>query len=314
MNAARSGHYVAMSADAIFRDEHGEFQRADATFRQRVEGEPERYHLYASPACPWSHRAIIMRELGGLTEHLSMSFVAPYRDERGWAFTGESYTGPDGRERGTFTDPINGWRFLSEAYAATDSGYEDHVSVPVLWDKQAGRIATNESADLVVLFDEWAGTGLYPESLRAEIDEINARVYSSLNNGVYRAGFAGSQRAYERAFDDVFSTLEWLDRLLAERRYLLGDELTIADWRLFPTLLRFDAVYYVHFRLNGRLIADHEHLWPYARDLFQQPGIPRTVYMDQIKEHYYTTHDELNPKRIIPKGPIDEVWLEPSER
>jgi putative glutathione S-transferase len=165
-----------------------------------------------------------------------------------------------------------------------------------------------------VLFDRWAGTGLYPDELREDIDYINDRVYTDVNNGVYRAGFAGSQAAYDRAFNGVFATLAWLDDRLADNRYLAGDELTIADWRLFPTLVRFDVVYNLHFRCNGRRLIDHASLWPYARDLFQQPGVAATVEWDQIKEHYYTTHPELNPKRIIPKGPLGIDWNEPSGR
>lgn len=285
------------------RGERGEFLRPDAAFREPVEGEPERFHLYVSPACPWSHRAIIMREIGGLTERLGMSWVAPYRDERGWRFTG-----------GQFSDPLNGFEYLAEAYTRTDPGYEGHISVPVLWDRQEGVIAANESEDLVVLFNRWGEAGLYPERLREEIDYINDRVYTYVNNGVYRAGFARSQEAYERAFDGIFSTFAWLDEMLSERRYLAGDDRTIADWRLFPTLVRFDAVYHLHFRCNGRRLIDYANLWPYARALYQQPGIAATVEWEQIKEHYFTTHDELNPKRIVPKGPIGIDWNESSGR
>ncbi|HWI22975.1 MAG TPA: glutathione S-transferase C-terminal domain-containing protein [Baekduia sp.] len=292
-----------MSLQSLTRDAEGEFRREEAAFREPVTGGPERYHLYVSPACPWCHRVMILRALAGLQERLPMSFVAPYRDEHGWEFTGDE-----------FSDPVNGWRFMSEAYKASDPSFAGHVSVPVLWDLQEQRIASNESADLILLIDRWGDLGLYPEAQREEIDAINERTYSEINNGVYRAGFAHSQRAYERAFDRLFAALDWADGLLAERRYLAGDDITIADWRLFPTLLRFDSVYHTHFRCNGRLLAQYEHLWPYARALYQQPGVAETVYFDQIKTHYYTTHDELNPKRIIPKGPLDEDWLQPSNR
>lgn len=288
--------------DLVFSD-IGEFQRPEAAFREPVPGPPERYHLYVSGACPWCHRVMIMRELAGLQDRLGMSFVAPYRDARGWEFTG-----------GLYTDPINGWRYLSQGYKLTDPNYDGRITAPVLWDKEEGKIASNESEDLVVLLDKWGDLGLYPEDRRDEIDHINNRIYTDFNNGVYRSGFARSQQAYERAFDNIFKTLDWADEILGERKYLLGDDLTIADIRFFPTLVRFDSVYYVHFRANGKLIKQYENLWPYARSIYQLPGIAETVTWDQIKEHYYTTHDELNPKRIIPKGPLGENWDEPSGR
>lgn len=289
--------------DLVFTDTGGEFKRPEAAFRESVPGDPERYHLYVSGACPWCHRAMIMRELAGLNDRLGMSFVAPYRDENGWEFSG-----------GEYTDPVNGWRYLSSAYELTDPSYDGHVSAPVLWDKEEGRIAANESEDLVVLFDKWGDTGLYPEDKREEIDQINARIYTYFNNGVYRTGFARSQKAYEKGFDGIFETLDWAEEILSERKFLLGNELTIADIRFFPTLVRFDTVYYVHFRANGKLIKQYENLWSYARSLYQLPGIAKTVAWDQIKTHYYTTHDELNPKRIIPKGPLGEDWDESSGR
>jgi putative glutathione S-transferase len=287
--------------EIVFSDS-GEFIRPDARFRDPVPGEPERYHLYVARACPWSHRAMIMRELAGLQDRLGISYVAPYRDERGWEFSG-----------GEFSDPINGWQLLRSAYELTDPGYDGRVSVPVLWDKQEGRIAANESEDLVLLFNDWGGLDLYPEDRREEIDHINNRIYTDVNNGVYRAGFARSQHAYERAFDAIFSTLDWADEILGQRRYLLGDEITIADWRLFPTLVRFDAIYYPHFRANGKLITQYENLWPYARGLYQQPLIADTISWQENKIHYFTTHDELNPKRIVPKGPLGEHWNEPAK-
>jgi putative glutathione S-transferase len=246
---------------------------------------------------------MIMRELAGLTDRLAVSFAAPFRDERGWEFTG-----------GEYSDPVNGWRYLSEAYKLTDPGYDGRISAPVLWDKEEGKIAANESEALVVLFDKWGNSGLYPEDKRAEIDHINNRIYTDVNNGVYRTGFARSQRAYEHGFDALFATLDWADEILGERKFLLGDELTIADIRFFPTLVRFDTVYYVHFRANGRLIKQYENLWPYARSLYQLPGVAKTVTWDQIKVHYYTTHPDLNPKQIVPKGPLGEDWDEPSGR
>ena len=277
------------------RGADGSFQRREAAYRELPELEPGRFHLYVSPACPWSHRAIIARRVKELEDAISESWVAPYRDERGWAFSGDE-----------FSDPLEGFGFLREAYEATGGEVPDHITVPVLWDKEDRRVVNNESADLLRLFNAWGdGPDLYPQGLRAEIDAINHRVYETVNNGVYRAGFARSQAAYDRAFTELFESLDWLERRLRARRYLAGDVITEADWRLFPTLVRFDPVYHTHFRCNGRLLTQYPNLWAYARELYQQPGIAETVEPDQIKRHYYTTHDSLNPKRIIPAGPLD---------
>ena len=261
-------------------------------------------------ACPWSHRAVIVRMLKGLEHAIGISYLHPYRDERGWAFPG-----------GRYVDDINGFAFLAEAYRATDPDYDDRISVPVLWDKQTGTIVNNESAEIIRMFgsafDDLAGNpdlDLYPEPLRDEIDALGKWVYSEFNNGVYRTGFARSQQAYDDAFDRVFAALERIEALLGERRYLAGDVITEADWRLFPTLVRFDAVYHTHFRCNGRRVIDCPNTWGYARELFQRPGIAETVAMDEIKRHYYTTHDELNPKRIIPRGPLGVDWWAPHGR
>jgi glutathionyl-hydroquinone reductase len=295
----------------------GAFERQQAKFRRWVTaagGEfpaaAGRYHLYVALACPWSHRAVIVRDLKGLGDAVGVSYLDPYRDERGWHFSG-----------GRFTDAVNGFEYLAEAYDATDPRYDGRISVPVLWDTETGQIVSNESADIIRMlgteFDAFARRpelDLYPADLRPEIDRLNDRVYATVNNGVYRAGFARSQEAYDHAFHDLFGTLAELDELLAERRYLAGDRLTEADWRLFPTLVRFDPVYYVHFRCNGRRLVDHPHLWAYARELYQRPGIADTVRMDEIKRHYYTTHDGLNPKRIIPAGPLDLDWDAPHGR
>jgi putative glutathione S-transferase len=267
----------------------GAFVRRDAVFRGWVEGPPERYHLYAAPACPWSQRTVILRHLAGLDDRLGISYAYPYRDERGWRLR---------------SDDVNGFEFLAEAYEATRPGYDDRVSCPVLWDKDRGVIVSNESSDIVRMFDDWGEAGLYPEPLREEIDALNEWIYRDFQNGVYRAGFSRSQEAYDEAFDGVFAAMERLEALLGERRYLAGEQITLADWRLFPTLVRFDTVYYLHFRCNGRRIVDCPNLWGYARELYQQPGIADTVAMDEIREHYYTTHDSLNPKRIIPRGPL----------
>jgi putative glutathione S-transferase len=293
----------------------GEYLRADAIFRRRVgedglDPEAGRYHLYVALACPWSHRAVIVRRLKGLEDAIGISYLHPFRDERGWAFPG-----------GRYTDDVNGFDFLAEAYDATDPAYGDRISVPVLWDKQTATIVNNESAEIIRMlgsaFDAVAAhpeLDLYPEPLREEIDALNEWIYRDLNNGVYRAGFSRSQDAYETAFDGVFAALDRIEALLGERRYLAGDVITEADWRLFPTLVRFDAVYHTHFRCNGRRIVDLPNTWAYARELFQHPGIADTVAMGEIKRHYYTTHDELNPKRIIPKGPLDTDWSAPHGR
>ena len=296
----------------------GAYEREDSRFRRWVTADAEnefpaaagRYHLYVALACPWSQRAVILRRLKGLENAISISYLDPYRDERGWAFSG-----------GRYVDDVNGFQYLSEAYDQTQSDYDGGIIVPVLWDKQTGQIVSNESADIVRMFgsafDAVAGEpglDLYPEPLREEIDALGERIYATVNNGVYRAGFSKSQAAYEDAFERLFATLAELERLLSERRYIAGDEITEADWRLFPTLVRFDTVYYVHFRCNGRRIVDHPNLWAYARELHQRPGIAETVAMDEIKRHYYTTHDELNPKRIIPAGPLDLDWDAPHGR
>jgi putative glutathione S-transferase len=272
----------------------GSFVRQASRFRGSPAGGPERHHLYVALACPWSQRAAIVRTVLGLDDRLGISYADPYRDERGWHFSG-----------GRFTDDVNGFEYLSEAYTATVEGYDGRVSVPVLWDKDEARIVSNESADIVRILNDWAGGDLYPPSKRAEIDALNDWIYPELQNGVYRAGFARSQAAYDEAYRGVFAALDRLETMLADRPYLVGDAITEADWRLLPTLLRFDAVYHTHFRCNGARLIDFPHLLRYAKDLFEQPGVAATFALDEIKRHYYTTHDELNPKRIIPQGPID---------
>ena len=296
----------------------GSFERADSKLREWVtadsssgfRAEPGRYHLYVSLACPWAHRTVIVRVLKGLEDVVSLSVVDPIRDESGWAFRDVPGAEPD---------PVNGFSFLSEAYDATDPDYDGRISVPVLWDRETGRIVSNESADVIVMlneaFDEWsdATVDLYPADLRAKIDELNARVYETVNNGVYRAGFATSQEAYEEAVGPMFETLDALDEQLAARRYLFGDRLTLADWRLFTTLVRFDPVYHLHFKCNVRRIVDYPNLWPYLRDLLTIPGVRETVNMDHIKRHYYGTHPSINPHGIVPVGPMLD-YDEPSGR
>ncbi len=289
-------------------DAKGAFVRQQSAFRDRVTAEGSsgfpaeagRYHLYVSLACPWAHRTIIVRRLKGLEEAIGLSVVDPLRDERGWRF------GPD------FPDPLgNGWDHLAEAYAATDASFDGRVTVPTLWDTQTGRVVNNESADiLVMLNDEFnahaqnAELDLYPAALRPEIDELNAWVYDEINNGVYKSGFASSQESYEAAVHSLFAALERADERLASRRYLFGEQTTLADWRLFTTLVRFDAVYVGHFKCNLKRIGDFPNLSGYLRDLYQQPGVAETVDFDHIKRHYYMTHPSINPTGIVPVGPI----------
>ena len=267
----------------------GAFIRKQSQFRGRPEGGPERYHLYVALACPWSQRAALVRAVTGL--EIGISYAHPYRDERGWAFTG-----------GRYTDEINDFAFLEQAYRATEPGYNGRISVPVLWDKQEAKIVSNESADIVEIFDAWTG-GKYARS--DEAVETDEWIYNEFQNGVYRAGFSRSQQAYDEAFRGVFSALERLEAILGERRYLDGDEITLSDWRVLPTLLRFDAVYHTHFRCNGARLIEYPSLLRYTSDLYHQPHVAETFALDEVKEHYYTTHDELNPKRIIPLGPLD---------
>ncbi len=284
----------------------GRFQRQASRFRDWAPTtEPGRHHLYVSYACPWAHRTIIVRSLKGLEDVVGMSVVHPYRDERGWAFTG-----------GEHRDVLHDWDFLVDAYDATDPSFEGRVSVPVLWDAAEHRIVNNESADIIRMLNAWGteGPDLYPRDLRAEVDAVDAVVYENVNNGVYRTGFAGTQEAYEEGFTALFETLAELDERLGAQRYLAGDRVTEADWRLFTTLVRFDAVYHTHFRCNGHRLIEYAHLWPYARELYQTPDVAGTVRLDEIKRHYYTTHDMLNPQRIVPLGPLDMDWAEPHGR
>jgi glutathionyl-hydroquinone reductase len=296
----------------------GEFVRAAYPFQGRITAdgssgfpaEPGRYHLYISWACPWANRAAIVRELLGLQDVISLSAVDPVRDGRGWAFReGDGYG----------LDPVNGFALLREAYEATEPGYDGHISVPVLWDKQTGKIVSNNFPDITIDLDTqfaaWASPeyDLYPERLRPEIDEINALVYATVNNGVYRSGFATSQESYHEAVTTLFATLDQLEERLARQRYLTGDSLTEADVRLWVTLARFDAVYYSHFKCNLRRIADYPNLWAYARDLYALPAFGGNTRFDQIKRHYYMTHPHLNPSRIVPDGPLLD-WREPAGR
>jgi len=306
-------------ADGTFPTTQGHFVRQQSGFRSWVtrtgeagpsgdggfKAEPGRYHLYVSHACPWAHRTMIFRQLKRLGGAISVSVVDPFMGENGWAFTA-----PDGTiTPGSTPDEINGARYLYEIYAKARSGYSGRVTVPVLWDKEKRTIVNNESSEIIRMlnssFDEWGDATLdsYPPDLRAEIDRINPVVYDNVNNGVYRCGFATTQAAYEEAFDALFRTLGELELRLSRQRYLAGDRITEADWRLFTTLVRFDAVYYVHFKCNLHHIADYPNLWNYTRELYQVPGVAGTVNLAQIKRHYYASHANINPTRIVPKGP-----------
>jgi putative glutathione S-transferase len=272
--------------------------------------EAGRYHLYVSLACPWAHRSVIARRLLGLEDVVSLSVVDPVRDGRGWAFRDGPGHGPD---------PVNGFTLLREAYEATEPGYDGHISVPVLWDRETAQIVSNNfpdiTIDLATQFGAWAApeVDLYPQPLRAEIDVLNDRIYTSVNNGVYRCGFAGTQQAYDAAVAALFATLDELEERLAGRRYLFGDQITEADLRLWVTLARFDSVYVTHFKANVRRIVDYPNLWAYARDLYQHPAFGPTTDFGHIKRHYYTTHPQLNPQRIVPAGPVLD-WAEPHHR
>jgi putative glutathione S-transferase len=299
------------AAGAFVRQEYSIRDRITADGSSGFPAEPGRYHLYVSLACPWAHRSIIVRGLLGLESVISMSVVDPIRDERGWAFR----DGP-----GYSHDPVNGFEFLSEAYLLTDPSYTGRYTVPCIWDRVTKRLVTNNYPDITIDFETQFeayqrpdAPDLYPAALRAEIDAINKLVYEDVNNGVYKAGFAASQAAYDLAVLALFDRLDWLEARLAQQRFLVGAQLTEADIRLFTTLVRFDAVYHGHFKCNLRRLVDYPALWGYARDLYQRPGFGETVDFDQIKRHYYMTHDQINPSRIVPKGPVVD-WNAPHGR
>ena len=304
-----------MTGQAQFPDEQtreGAFRRQADAIRGWVteDGssgfptETGRYHLYVSWACPWAHRTIIVRKLKRLEGVIGMTVVDPIRDDRGWAFR----EGP-----GHSTDPVNGFQFLSEAYRATDPQYKGRVTVPVLWDTETKRIVSNSDDDLMRMFNKAfdrftdSKLDLYPEALRNDIDELNAFIYEHVNDGVYRAGFATSQSVYEQAARRLFDALDRLDARLKDRRYLFGARFVETDWRLFVTLVRFDAVYHGHFKCNVRRILDYPNLFGYLKDLYQTDGIADTVNFDHIKRHYYVTHDDINPTRIVPIGPDQDL-------
>ncbi len=272
--------------------------------------EAGRYQLYASYACPWAQRSLIVRRMLGLEEAVGVTIVDPIRDERGWRFT----LSPGDR------DPVTGYTFLSELYHATDPAYSGRVTVPCVWDRETGQLVTNDFPAITPMletefaaFHGAAAPELYPLELREEIEDVGARVYEHVNNGVYKAGFATTQHAYEEAFDALFAVLDSLEERLAGQRFLVDSRLTEADVRLYTTLARFDAVYYSHFKCNLRRLVDYPNLWGYARDLYQRPAFRETTDFDHIKRHYYETHGQLNPTRIVPKGPAMD-WTGPHGR
>jgi glutathionyl-hydroquinone reductase len=302
---------VPVSADGSFVRPLYPFQgRITADGSSGFPAQAGRYHLYVSLACPWAHRSVIVRRLMGLDDVVSLSVVDPIRDGRGWAFREGPGYGPD---------PVNGFTLIREAYDATEPGYDGHISVPVLWDRETSQIVSNNFPDITIdlgtQFGALARTGadLYPEHLRAEIDALSEVIYATVNDGVYRCGFATSQQAYDTAVAALFATLDELEQRLADRRYLFGGQITEADVRLWVTLARFDSVYVTHFKTNVRRLVDYPNLWAYARDLYQHPAFGPTTNFGHIKRHYYTTHPHLNPQRIVPAGPLLD-WAQPHHR
>ncbi len=294
----------------------GTFQRSETKFRNWItpDGAPGptgtggfaaetgRYHLYVSHACPWAHRTLIFRELKGLERHIGVSVVHPDMLSDGWTFE-RGFEGATG-------DTLHGAAFLRDVYTRAVPDISGRVTVPILWDTRTGGIVSNESSEIIRMFNTAFNdlTGnrddYYPEDLRAAIDAVNDRVYPGLNNGVYRAGFATAQEPYDAAVTEVFETLDWLEGVLATHRYVTGDRVTEADWRIFTTLVRFDSVYHLHFKCNRRRIVDYPNLWAYLRALYQWPGVAATVHMDHIVRHYHYSHDTINPSRIIPINPV----------
>lgn len=282
----------------------GRFMRQDSQFRRQITADGSsglpavagRYHLFVASACPWCHRTMILRRLKHLEGVISLSAVEPLMLEHGWTFA--------------MPDPLTGARYVYEIYQQADPTYTGRVTVPVLWDKETRTIVNNESSDIIRMLNREFGaftddrTDYYPADVAEDIDAVNARIYDTVNNGVYRAGFATQQGPYEAAIVSLFDTLDWLDARLTQHRYLMGDRLTEADWRLFPTLVRFDAVYYGHFKCNLRHVYEYPALWAYTRELYQIAGVAETVTLDEYKAHYYGSHRTINPTGIIPTGPV----------
>ncbi|WP_017318813.1 glutathione S-transferase family protein [Mastigocladopsis repens] len=290
-------------------DSQGKFIRPSTTFRNHItadgssgfKAEPGRYHLYISWACPWANRTAILRQLKGLQDVIGMSVVAAEIHENSWEFSDEP---------GCIPDTVNGTQYLWQVYLKADPNYSGRVTVPVLWDTQTGTIVNNESREIIRMFDTEFNAfakqdiNFYPEHLQKVIDETIDAIYQPINNGVYRAGFATTQSAYDQAVTELFDALDHWENVLGKQRYLCGEQITEADWCMFTTLFRFDAVYYVHFKCNLRRIIDYSNLWNYLKDLYQYPGVKETCNLDHIKRHYYRSHPKVNPTRIVPKGPL----------
>ncbi|MEM8563182.1 MAG: glutathione S-transferase family protein [Pseudomonadota bacterium] len=305
MGLLQNGQWVDKWYDTKSSD--GEFKRQDSAFRNWLtadgsagpsgesgfKAEKVRYHLYVSLACPWAHRTLIFRQLKGLEDYIDVTVVDPVMLENGWEMT----------------DPLYGLEYLYQLYLKADASYEGRVTVPVLWDKERETIVSNESSEIIRMFNTAFNdlTGntddYYPEVLRKEIDTLNERIYPDINNGVYRAGFATSQSAYEEAFNKLFAALDWLEDRLSQQPYLAGDQITEADWRLFTTLIRFDAVYFGHFKTNRQLLSSFAAIHDYVHRLYQIPGVASTVNFEHIKTHYYASHRTINPSGVVPVGP-----------
>ena len=293
--------------------EGGEFQRDESTFRDwilnredaRFQPEAGRYHLYVSRACPWAHRVVLVRKLKGLEDVISMDVVDPVREDQGWEFSPE--------KPGCTADSVLGSEYLREVYATAESDYTGRVTVPVLWDRERETIVNNESSELIRMvdttFEEFAtrDVSLFPAEHREEIEDVLSAIYGPINDGVYRAGFAKTQSAYEEAVGELFEALDRWDAALADRRYLVGDQLTLADVAMFTTLFRFDPVYHVHFKCNERKIAEYPHLSGYLRDIYQLPGVAETCNLEHVKQHYFRSHTDINPNGIVPTGPRQDL-------
>ncbi len=303
----------------------GAFKRSEAKFRNWItadgsagisgeggfKAEPDRYHLYVSYACPWAHRTLIFRKLKGLEKLISVSAVHPDMLGDGWTFKTDDF--------GATGDDLYGLEFARDIYLKAEPTMTGRVTVPILWDKERETIVSNESSEIIRMFnsefDEITGNSMdfWPSDLRDKIEEVNARVYSSVNNGVYKSGFATTQSAYDKAVGELFECLDWIDDRLTDSRYLMGSRITEADWRLFTTLVRFDPVYHLHFKCNRKRIIDYENLWGYARELYNWPGVAGTVNFDHIVRHYHYSHESINPHRIIPINPVLD-WSAPHGR
>jgi putative glutathione S-transferase len=309
----------------------GEFQRQEDAFREWISNDGStsypaaagRYHLYVSLACPWASRTIIFRKLKGLESAIGMTVVDPFRDEKGWAFRDPDRTRPGSslKDLDNFesTDPVNGFRYLSQAYVATDPGFSGRVTVPALWDKETKRIVNNCEDDICPMFNSAFNAfaankdiDFFPNDIKEEQAKLSNFIYENINNRVYRAGFATRQQPYERACTRLFDALDQMEARLSKSRFLFGNRVVEADWRLFCTLIRFDVVYYGHFKCNLRRISDYPNLQGYMLDLYQGAGVSKTVSIDHIKRHYYMTHEEINPTRIVPLGPIIDLMAPPN--